>query len=199
MTGLLSLSAMLEFPASIIVSAEVGAGSPCPQIQGGGTQAPTCDHGGFADETMIKADCPMRGSSAFPSVVRELLERGKSVRFQVRGVSMRPWIRNGDLITASPLSGPVRFGDVVLYCLENDRFFIHRVLWRAPAWAETKFFIKGDACFSGPDMVPMENILARVVAVERQGRKTRLDSLWRKIVGGCLAGATRLIGFVLGR
>lgn len=148
---------------------------------------------------MIKADGPTQDSGLFPGIVRELLERGKTVRFQVRGASMRPWIRNGDLIFASPLCGSVKIGDIVLYHLENDRFFIHRVLWRKPAREGTRLLIKGDACFSGPDVVPMANILARVVAVERKGRITRLDTLWRNIGGGLLAGGTRLIGLALGR
>ena len=38
-------------------------------------------------------------------LMRAVLEKGKAFRFEVRGASMRPVIRDGDVVTVSPLAG----------------------------------------------------------------------------------------------
>jgi len=49
-------------------------------------------------------------------------------------------------------------------------------------------FIKGDAAFSSPEKVDIKNVLGKVVAVERNGRKKRLDTKLYKVKGLFFAG-----------
>ena len=49
-------------------------------------------------------------------LMRAVLEKGKAFRFEVRGASMRPVIRDGDVVTVSPLAGgAAKTGDVVAF------------------------------------------------------------------------------------
>jgi signal peptidase I len=114
------------------------------------------------------------GTSLSAPVIMELIEavheKGASFRFQARGYSMTPTIRDGDIITVSPLKNqmPGR-GDVLAFRHpQRPQMLIHRVLRKKG----NCFFIKGDNCSDADGWVPVENILGVVTRVERQG-KTR--------------------------
>ena len=48
--------------------------------------------------------------------MRAVLEKGRAFRFEARGTSMLPLIRDGDVVTVTPLSGGgPRTGDVVAF------------------------------------------------------------------------------------
>ena len=122
--------------------------------------------------------------NTFLTVSRALFEQGKSVRFEVEGWSMRPCIRNGDFVIVSPVDrGAVKIGDIVFYVAGNNTVLIHRIIgWRRKNGVRHAF-IKGDACFGPPDKVPAQNILGRVVSIERNGRKKRLDTAYQRLLG----------------
>jgi signal peptidase I len=114
------------------------------------------------------------GISVSAPFIMELIEavheKGVSFRFQARGYSMMPAIRDGDLITVSPLKDIIpRRGDVLAFRHpERPQMLVHRVL-HAKA---KKYFIKGDNCPEADGWIPAENILGLITKVERQG-KTR--------------------------
>ncbi len=62
-----------------------------------------------------------------PALAAELLEQGRPVTLRARGMSMRPLIHDGDLLTLAPLGWPVRVGDVVV-ALCMGRLLVHRVV-----------------------------------------------------------------------
>lgn len=120
---------------------------------------------------------------------RTLIERDTSIRFQAKGFSMRPFIRDGDLITVSPLwNSPVKAGDVVLYKTADDRAIVHRVIRKTGIKGRMIFFIKGDAVFGQSEEVDLKNILGRVTVVERKGLKRKLDTKFYCITGLFFAG-----------
>jgi signal peptidase I len=107
-------------------------------------------------------------------VIMELIEavheKGSSFRFQARGHSMTPAIRDSDVITLSPFKGiqPGR-GDVLAFRHpERPQMLVHRVLRKK----KKCYLIKGDNCFEADGWIPTENLLGIVTRVERQG-KTR--------------------------
>jgi signal peptidase I len=114
------------------------------------------------------------GISLSAPVIMELIEavheKGASFRFQAKGYSMTAAIRDGDVITVSPLKDIMpRRGDVVAFRHpERPQMLIHRVLHTK----DKKYFIKGDNCSSADGWIPAENILGLVTRVERRG-KTR--------------------------
>jgi len=117
----------------------------------------------------------------FAELSAELLRRGNKVRFRARGRSMAPLIRDGDVLTVEP-AGPetLRVGDVALHRIGGEQVVAHRVLARRAERGEVLLTTRGDA-LSGPhDRVCAEEVLGRVVEVERDGRVLRLDrGPWR--------------------
>jgi len=112
------------------------------------------------------------GISLSAPVIMELIEavheKGASFRFQAKGYSMTPAIRDGDVITVSPLKDimPCR-GDVLAFRHpERPQMLVHRVLHTMAR----KYFIKGDNCPEADGWIPAENILGLISKVERQGR-----------------------------
>jgi len=67
-------------------------------------------------------------SKLFEKVIRELLEQGLSVRFQARGASMSPAIRDGEIVEITPvIVSKLRKDDIVL-AKTNHGFQLHRIV-----------------------------------------------------------------------
>jgi hypothetical protein len=119
--------------------------------------------------------------SLFLDVTVGLLEGGLSVRFCARGCSMRPAIKDGDLITVAPLGeGAIRPGEVILY--RRDRRPIAHRVQRVIVDAEGGVAVvaRGDAKAADDAPVALEQVLGRVVAVERRraSLRSRLGAAW---------------------
>jgi signal peptidase I len=117
---------------------------------------------------MVQKD---EGMSLTAPMIMELIEavheKGASFRFQAKGFSMTPAIRNGDIITVSPLANlnPGR-GDVVAFRHpERPQMLVHRVLYGG----RNGFFVRGDSCPEADGWVPLANVIGIVTRVEGQG------------------------------
>jgi signal peptidase I len=112
------------------------------------------------------------GISLSASVIMELIEavheKGAPFRFKANGYSMTPAIRNGDIITVSPLANlSLKRGDVVAFRHpESPQMLVHRVLRKKG----DRFLIKGDNCSDADGWISVENILGVITRVERQGK-----------------------------
>lgn len=106
---------------------------------------------------------------------REILGRDGCLWFRAHGHSMRPAIRDGDRLLAAPAPATLRIGDVVAYTVAG-RLRVHRLLARRPD--PPVLVIGGDNDPQPPDAVPASAVLGRVVARERNGAITRLDT-WK--------------------
>jgi signal peptidase I len=97
---------------------------------------------------------------------------------------MRPYIRSGDFVIVSSVDpSAVKIGEIVFYIAEHNSVMVHRIIgWRRKNGVRHAF-IKGDACFGPPDKVSVQNILGRVVSIERNGRKKRLDTVCQRLLG----------------
>ncbi len=118
------------------------------------------------------------GFDEFESLAADILQNEMRLRFKARGGSMRPFIRDGDLVEIQRVaSGALQRGDVVLCRLENGRLVVHRVIRTGPQ----DVLIQGDA-FSRPDgRVAYSDVLGQVVVIWRQGKALRLNGFWMKI------------------
>jgi signal peptidase I len=103
---------------------------------------------------------------------RAVLDKGMPFRFQARGVSMSPFIKDGDVITVSPLSGALpRRGDVVAFTHpDTERLVIHRVVGKKGRY----FLLKGDNVSRVENKVPRKNLLGFVNIVERNSKQVFL-------------------------
>ncbi|MBN1893034.1 S24/S26 family peptidase [bacterium] len=104
-------------------------------------------------------------------LLRALTERGKKLRTQVRGFSMAPFIRDGDIITVSAINGgALKVGDVVAFTQpDSGRLAVHRIVARkGPDW-----FVRGDNSLAEDGIITNEQLVGCVTTVERDGRRIR--------------------------
>ena len=110
----------------------------------------------------------------FAAIARAVLDGGASFRFEATGGSMFPLIRDRDVVTIAPLTGnPPRLGDIVAFVTSrSQKLMVHRVI----RIVDDSFLIKGDNRDSADGLIPMANILGRVIKVER-GKKAVFSGL----------------------
>jgi len=122
-------------------------------------------------------------------LLRAFAERGAQLRTHVTGSSMRPFIRDGDVVTLAPLDGGVpRVGEVVAAVLPDpERLVVHRVVARrGDGWT-----IRGDACPRPDGVVGSADVLGRVVRVERGGRVVSRGATSAAALGATVAALSR--------
>jgi len=107
------------------------------------------------------------------AVLLELIQatvgRGARLRFKACGFSMCPFIRNEDVLTVAPLNGASPgLGDVVAFRRpDTGKLVIHRIVGKKGG----SYLIKGDNALESDGLVTRAEIAARVVKVERDGRR----------------------------
>lgn len=108
---------------------------------------------------------------ALLSLIRATLERGAVFRFKATGFSMSPFVKDGDVITLSPLFDiPPYFGDIVAFVRpKTGKLVIHRITGKYAGY----YNIKGDNTWQVDSPIAEKNILGRLVKVERDGRHIR--------------------------
>jgi signal peptidase I len=108
--------------------------------------------------------------------ISQLLDQQGRVILRVRGSSMLPWVKPGDVaIIRRAGINDVRCGDVVLFKRES-RLYVHRLVEKQGTLREARFLAKGDA-HPGPDgIVDRDLVLGRVVRIYRGNRQIDLDS-----------------------
>ncbi|HXK59324.1 MAG TPA: nucleotidyltransferase family protein [Acidobacteriota bacterium] len=118
----------------------------------------------------------------FAELCREISSHAGRLRFQARGQSMRPFLRDGDLLTLEAVTpAQVCIGDIVLYQAENGRPLVHRVLWKKAIGEEMFFLIRGDASRGECDRVSGARVIAKVTEVRRGSRIFSPNSCWRRL------------------
>lgn len=102
--------------------------------------------------------------------ISDLLLASQKFRFRIRGYSMYPTLKTGDLVVVQPLSGEdLQVGDVVV--LENrHELMCHRLVDLFEKNGEKWVRTKGDTMKKGDVPVPLSRIVGKVISVERGGR-----------------------------
>lgn len=104
-------------------------------------------------------------------LIGALTARGASVRLPVRGSSMHPALREGDVVTVAPKGPePVPVGAIVAAeAPASGGLVVHRVVGRSA----TGVLLRGDNAAEADGTLPEGAILGVVVKVERNGRVVR--------------------------
>jgi hypothetical protein len=111
-------------------------------------------------------------SQDLEKLMRGVLDKGASFRFQGKGFSMSPFIKDGDVLTITPLQGSCpRFGDVAVFTHPHTgKLIIHRIIGKRGGSYRTK----GDNSSEEDGMISREAILGRVTRVQRNGKYASL-------------------------
>jgi signal peptidase I len=121
------------------------------------------------------------GPKDFISLSTDILRKGGTFRFRAGGGSMRPFIRDGAVLTVDPATPEtLRLGDVVLY-RSGNRPVAHRLLFKRNGSGNVEFIVRGDALSAPVERVPGDQVLGRVISVEQAGSKTVTESEFRRL------------------
>jgi len=98
-----------------------------------------------------------------------VLDRGAPFRFRARGMSMDPFIRDGDVITIVPRGARrLRAGDVIACCHpRGGHLIVHRVV----ANAQAGIVLRGDANDAIDGVIAGDDVLGVVSVVRRGDRR----------------------------
>ncbi len=128
---------------------------------------------------------------------KDILKKGKSVRFQAKGWSMHPFIQDRDFITVSPVEkSSIKIGDVVFYSTTEDRVVVHRFIGKYHKDNSVFMLIKGDTTFWHFERVDLQNILGKVEAIERNGQTKKINTGFYRLKGMFFAGISPLISWL---
>lgn len=114
--------------------------------------------------------------SALADLMHSIVSTGAAFRFQAKGFSMSPFIRDKDIITISQVhKSKLRTGDVAAVVNPiNGSVIVHRIV------AETKegILLKGDNCDTPDGIFTDDAIIGLVTAVERRGKNRGHSSIF---------------------
>ena len=126
-----------------------------------------------AAETQVR-----RNSRLFAAVCEAVLLEGHSVRFEVRGESMRPNLLNGDLVTVSPAFPSELNRDDVAFTETPERLLVHRITKiGGPAGVVGT---RGDAGLESD--VQSTKVLGKVISRERRGAKESFNAFQTRVL-----------------
>ena len=98
-------------------------------------------------------------SASPPEAWAEALARGESVRLRVKGCSMLPWLRDGEVVRIDPLTCPLQKGDVALVRRDESHPGLHRVIDLRGSGEAREAVCLGDSETGGEEIVPLAEIL----------------------------------------
>lgn len=118
--------------------------------------------------------CGERRQDDIEVIAGALAAQGR-LSLRVRGSSMLPWVRPGDIAVIRKTDvAHVRCGDVVLI-LRDKRLIVHRLVKKHGSSGATKFLAKGDAHPGDDGLIHGQEILGRVMKIYRGSRQIDLD------------------------
>jgi hypothetical protein len=120
----------------------------------------------------MREDAPSLSGPALVELLQAIVSKGASFRFQAKGFSMSPFIKDGDVVTVSPVFRvSPGIGKVVAFKRPGtERLVIHRVIGKR----KDVYLTKGDDNSAQDEPVPKTDILGCVTTVERNGRRVSL-------------------------
>jgi signal peptidase I len=118
----------------------------------------------------------------FLHISNHIISQGGSFPCRVRGSSMTPFIRDGDVAMIQPVAAEsLGFGDVILFESRN-RLYLHRIVRKKTVRDRIYFFARGDSILGSPEMIDSIQVLGQVKSVNRNGRDLDVSTHWQKII-----------------
>lgn len=116
-------------------------------------------------------------------------DQGKQHRISIAGNSMLPLMRDGDRVMVAHGNAGVQPGDVIVFW-QSERLMVHRVIQIDVAREYSQFLTKGDNVSSFDPPVVVDQIIGRVMAIQRGDREISIDTRWWRMFGYWVARST---------
>ena len=125
-------------------------------------------------------------------ILKTVLEHGNYMQMAVFGMSMHPFLQDGDIVLIKPLGRELpEIGDVVAFQRpENGQLVIHRIIAKMDGFFE----IKGDNVTISDGRIPHSQLIGKITLVTRGVR--HVDAGLGK-VKGCIARRSKQNQIVL--
>lgn len=114
-------------------------------------------------------------SSDLLQLSSEIIHRGCCLRFMAKGHSMHPFIKDGEVVIVKPIGiFEIKKGDVILYHTSLN-MIAHRVIKRKRENNKIMLVTKGDSNLNFDTLVQENNILGKIIAIEKPNGTINLD------------------------
>jgi hypothetical protein len=113
--------------------------------------------------------------------------KGANLRFKATGDSMHPLIENGDVLVVEPVTPTFSVGDILLNSRPDGLVTAHRLVRIRRRNGSRVLVTKGDSLdYLDPPITP-EQVLGRIISVERNGQTAKLNSRFYRVLAVCWA------------
>lgn len=113
---------------------------------------------------------------------------------RLSGESMEPFLPNGArILVRGDSADRIALGDLLVYDA-NGQLVCHRVLRRSGRRGEVSFLTRGDHGWTPPAWVPGGHVLGKVLAVERDGTVSTLDTARSRLEAAARALRSLAVG-----
>ncbi len=124
---------------------------------------------------VARVDVPI-GLTTFSELSILILETGRTLRFTARGVSMEPFVRDGDHLSVTAVAPIlIRPGDIVLCTSDPGHTVVHRVVSRKGKPGNLQFLVQGDRSPAPDGWIDEEQVFGKLTALDRGHRHLKMD------------------------
>ena len=104
--------------------------------------------------------------------------------FHARGLSMDPLIREGDVVLVKPIKkDDIMLGDILAFKQKDSQIITgHRLIKVTRFPDRVSYILQGDFSTSGADEIFYEDIIGKVVGLQRDDRVFAIDTLYERIL-----------------
>ena len=140
------------------------------------------------------------------AVFEDILKRGSSLRVKVTGRSMVPFLNDGEFVTIKKVPPhALRKGNLIFFKNSQGTPLLHRIIQRRKSFDHKIIFrTKGDALIAFDEPVQYQNVLGKVIRIEKRNFGLRLKTInmesfqWRAI-NAMVADISRFRSYFLAR
>ncbi len=116
-------------------------------------------------------------------------EIGKKTQLKLSGMSMLPFIKNGDSVVVRHTREGIGVGSIVAFRKEQE-IIIHRVIRMENKNGKTAILTKGDFNLKPDNSFNEDYLIGRVIAINSGGRQINLDTYFWSIMGRLISSCS---------
>lgn len=130
----------------------------------------------------------------FVELSNQILSKGNCLRFQAKGNSMFPAIKDGDILNIEPIKDKdLRWADILFYRAAGQYMVAHRLIKKSFQDKRLILVTRGDYTVANDTKISLDDVLGRVKAIERSGRTISLSSGIGRMINLFFAGISPLV------